>query len=60
MLDNLNEKLNEVVETAKDSLGNLTENVDLSNLSELKDKAQDALGDVVDKAKDVFEDLTKK
>lgn len=60
MLDNLNEKLNEVIETAKDSLGNLTEDVDLSNLSELKDKAQDALGDVVDKAKDVFEDLTKK
>lgn len=52
MLDNLNEKLGEVVENAKETFENLTENVDLG---ELKDKAGEVLGDVVEKAKDLFD-----
>lgn len=56
---NLNEKLGEVVESAKDGIEQLTQNIDLSNLDDLKDKAGNFFGDVVEKAKDVLDDLTK-
>lgn len=52
MLENLNEKLGDVVDNAKETFENLTENIDLG---ELKDKASDVLSDVVEKAKDLFD-----
>lgn len=56
MLNNLNEKLGEVVENAKETFENLTENVDLGDL---KDTDNDVLEDVFGKAKEMFSNFTK-